>query len=252
MLHLPMQSENATAKTEEVELRVGMNEQQVDSALAGMLETVPHAVGREQSSRIPRDGRSCVNGRIDAGTAPARSVFLSIAARWHRRWPTARLSAWECAPPRERYFSMTRRIAKQSCSSLNLPLTMRNARDSQSQLDIQGPTRSPFLLSTSRDSHPAASAWCSYRTWSGKLRVSLVEKLIQRSSRLKVFGRMFPCFFSSRLPLCRTAACTAGVALWCRRGGRIARGGHSYASPTNFRRRSRHSCSARKTECEIA
>ncbi len=53
MLHLPMQSENATAKTEEVELRVGMNEQQVDSALAGMLETVPHAVGvnNHQGSR---------------------------------------------------------------------------------------------------------------------------------------------------------------------------------------------------------
>jgi polysaccharide deacetylase 2 family uncharacterized protein YibQ len=57
MLHLPMQSENATAKTEEVELRVGMNEQQVDSALAGMLETVPHAVGvnNHQGSRATAD-----------------------------------------------------------------------------------------------------------------------------------------------------------------------------------------------------
>jgi uncharacterized protein len=53
MLHLPMQSESDAAKTEEVELRVGMNEQQVDSALAGMLETVPHAVGvnNHQGSR---------------------------------------------------------------------------------------------------------------------------------------------------------------------------------------------------------
>jgi hypothetical protein len=57
MLHLPMQSENATAKTEEVELRVGMNEQQVDSALAGMLETVPHVVGvnNHQGSRATAD-----------------------------------------------------------------------------------------------------------------------------------------------------------------------------------------------------
>ena len=57
MLHLPMQSVNATAKTEEVELRVGMNEQQVDSALAGMLETVPHAVGvnNHQGSRATAD-----------------------------------------------------------------------------------------------------------------------------------------------------------------------------------------------------
>ncbi|MGB8523033.1 MAG: divergent polysaccharide deacetylase family protein [Candidatus Acidiferrales bacterium] len=57
MLHLPMQSESDTAKTEEVELRVGMNEQQVDSALAGMLETVPHAVGvnNHQGSRATAD-----------------------------------------------------------------------------------------------------------------------------------------------------------------------------------------------------
>jgi polysaccharide deacetylase 2 family uncharacterized protein YibQ len=57
MLHLPMQSESDTAKTEEVELRVGMNEKQVDSALAGMLETVPHAVGvnNHQGSRATAD-----------------------------------------------------------------------------------------------------------------------------------------------------------------------------------------------------
>lgn len=57
MLHLPMQSESETAKTEEVELRVGMNAQQVDSALEGMLETVPHAVGvnNHQGSRATAD-----------------------------------------------------------------------------------------------------------------------------------------------------------------------------------------------------
>jgi polysaccharide deacetylase 2 family uncharacterized protein YibQ len=57
MLHLPMQSESDAARTEEVELRVGMNEQQVDSALAGMLETVPHAVGvnNHQGSRATAD-----------------------------------------------------------------------------------------------------------------------------------------------------------------------------------------------------
>ncbi len=57
MLHLPMQSESPTAKTEEVELRVGMNIEQVDSALAGMLETVPHAVGvnNHQGSRATAD-----------------------------------------------------------------------------------------------------------------------------------------------------------------------------------------------------
>jgi polysaccharide deacetylase 2 family uncharacterized protein YibQ len=57
MLHLPMQSESETAKTEEVELRVGMNAQQVNSALEGMLETVPHAVGvnNHQGSRATAD-----------------------------------------------------------------------------------------------------------------------------------------------------------------------------------------------------
>jgi polysaccharide deacetylase 2 family uncharacterized protein YibQ len=57
MLHLPMQSESPTAKTEEVELRVGMNTKQVDTALAGMLETVPHAVGvnNHQGSRATAD-----------------------------------------------------------------------------------------------------------------------------------------------------------------------------------------------------
>jgi uncharacterized protein len=57
MLHLPMQSESPTAKTEEVELRVGMNAKQVDKALAGMLETVPHAVGvnNHQGSRATAD-----------------------------------------------------------------------------------------------------------------------------------------------------------------------------------------------------
>ncbi|MGB8542670.1 MAG: divergent polysaccharide deacetylase family protein [Candidatus Acidiferrales bacterium] len=57
MLHLPMQSESSTAKTEEVELRVGMNAKQVDMALAGMLETVPHAVGvnNHQGSRATAD-----------------------------------------------------------------------------------------------------------------------------------------------------------------------------------------------------
>jgi len=57
MLHLPMQSESESAKTEEVELRVGMNARQVDSALQGMLETVPHAVGvnNHQGSRATAD-----------------------------------------------------------------------------------------------------------------------------------------------------------------------------------------------------
>lgn len=45
ILHLPMQSVPSAAQQEKIELRVGMNAQQVQSILAGMLETVPHAVG---------------------------------------------------------------------------------------------------------------------------------------------------------------------------------------------------------------
>lgn len=57
LLHLPMESEADGAKPEEVELRVGMNSQQVENAVAGMLETVPHAVGvnNHQGSRATSD-----------------------------------------------------------------------------------------------------------------------------------------------------------------------------------------------------
>lgn len=109
MLHLPMQSESPTAKTEEVELRVGMNARQVDTALAGMLETVPHAVGvnNHQGSRATADpelmaalmpelrrrGLFFVDSRTLASTvaydtaerfgvrAASRKVFLDDSAR---------------------------------------------------------------------------------------------------------------------------------------------------------------------------
>jgi polysaccharide deacetylase 2 family uncharacterized protein YibQ len=57
LLHLPMESEADGAKPEEIELRVGMNAQQVESALEGMLETVPHAIGvnNHQGSRATSD-----------------------------------------------------------------------------------------------------------------------------------------------------------------------------------------------------
>jgi len=45
LLHLPMESEYASVKHEDIELRVGMTSQQVESTLAGMLDTVPHAAG---------------------------------------------------------------------------------------------------------------------------------------------------------------------------------------------------------------
>lgn len=45
MLHLPMESIGSGAKQEDVELRPGMDAAQVDSLLAGMLATVPHAAG---------------------------------------------------------------------------------------------------------------------------------------------------------------------------------------------------------------
>jgi polysaccharide deacetylase 2 family uncharacterized protein YibQ len=57
LLHLPMESRANSTKSEEIELRVGMNAQQVASAVAGMLDTVPHAVGvnNHQGSRATSD-----------------------------------------------------------------------------------------------------------------------------------------------------------------------------------------------------
>jgi len=57
LLHLPMESEAEAVKSEELELRVGMNERQVSSTVLGMLETVPHVVGvnNHQGSRATSD-----------------------------------------------------------------------------------------------------------------------------------------------------------------------------------------------------
>jgi uncharacterized protein len=57
LLHLPMESEADGAKPEEIELRAGMNSEQVEDSLAGMLDTVPHAVGvnNHQGSRATSD-----------------------------------------------------------------------------------------------------------------------------------------------------------------------------------------------------
>ena len=57
LLHLPMESDTATAKSEQIELRVGMSTAQVSSAVSGMLDTVPHVVGvnNHQGSRATSD-----------------------------------------------------------------------------------------------------------------------------------------------------------------------------------------------------
>jgi uncharacterized protein len=45
LLHLPMEPESEAAPAEQIELRVGMSQEEVDRALAQMLSTVPGAVG---------------------------------------------------------------------------------------------------------------------------------------------------------------------------------------------------------------
>ena len=57
LLHLPMQAIEADVKTEPVELRVGMNSNEVDEILGAMLATVPHAAGvnNHQGSRATAD-----------------------------------------------------------------------------------------------------------------------------------------------------------------------------------------------------
>jgi polysaccharide deacetylase 2 family uncharacterized protein YibQ len=108
MLHLPMESEADGAKPEDIELRVGMSAAQVDTTLAGMLETVPYAAGvnNHQGSRATADpalmqalmpalrqrGLFFVDSRTDAKTvaydmaeragvpAASRKVFLDDVA----------------------------------------------------------------------------------------------------------------------------------------------------------------------------
>lgn len=57
LLHLPMESEADGAIPEQIELHAGMNSAQVEDSLAGMLDTVPHAVGvnNHQGSRATSD-----------------------------------------------------------------------------------------------------------------------------------------------------------------------------------------------------
>ena len=57
LLHLPMESEADGATPEDIELRVGMDAGQVQQALEGMLQTVPHAIGvnNHQGSRATAD-----------------------------------------------------------------------------------------------------------------------------------------------------------------------------------------------------
>jgi len=57
LLHLPMQAESAGIQSEQTELRVGMNTEQVRAALARMLDTVPHVVGvnNHEGSRATSD-----------------------------------------------------------------------------------------------------------------------------------------------------------------------------------------------------
>lgn len=108
MLHLPMESEADGAKPEDIELRVGMNASQVSESLAGMLQTVPYAVGvnNHQGSRATADlalmqalmpalrqrGLFFIDSRTDAKTvaydtaerngvrAASRKVFLDDVA----------------------------------------------------------------------------------------------------------------------------------------------------------------------------
>jgi polysaccharide deacetylase 2 family uncharacterized protein YibQ len=108
LLHLPMESEVEAAKPEEIELRVGMTAGQVSTAVAGMLETVPHVVGvnNHQGSRATADpalmealmpvlrsrGLFFIDSRTDAKTvafdtakrdgvrAASRKVFLDDSA----------------------------------------------------------------------------------------------------------------------------------------------------------------------------
>ena len=57
LLHLPMEAESGALHSEQSELRVGMNAQQVQTTFSGMLETVPYVVGvnNHEGSRATSD-----------------------------------------------------------------------------------------------------------------------------------------------------------------------------------------------------
>ncbi|MGH9561741.1 MAG: divergent polysaccharide deacetylase family protein, partial [Terracidiphilus sp.] len=57
LLHLPMQPKSPRIQAEQSELRIGMDARQVRSALANMLDTVPHVVGvnNHEGSRATSD-----------------------------------------------------------------------------------------------------------------------------------------------------------------------------------------------------
>ncbi len=59
ILHLPMQPVGDAAKSEAIELRSGMSTSQVQTTLAGMLASVPHAIGvnNHEGSRATADPR---------------------------------------------------------------------------------------------------------------------------------------------------------------------------------------------------
>jgi uncharacterized protein len=97
LLHLPMEPQAEVESSEgvtpeEIELRVGMNSDQVNSALEGMLETVPHASGvnNHQGSRatadlpLMQDLMAALRGRklffIDSRTTAA-TVAYDVAER---------------------------------------------------------------------------------------------------------------------------------------------------------------------------
>lgn len=75
MLHLPMESANGDARPEAIELRVGMNPEEVARSLSQMLETVPYAVGVNNH----QGSRATTNAALMAALMPAlreREMFL--------------------------------------------------------------------------------------------------------------------------------------------------------------------------------
>ena len=92
LLHLPMESRDTHAKPESIELRSGMSQTQVETALAAMLATVPHAAGvnNHEGSRATADPAlmtelmSALHQRgllfIDSRTTPT-TVAYEVAER---------------------------------------------------------------------------------------------------------------------------------------------------------------------------
>ena len=155
LLHLPMESANGGAKPEAIELRRGMQPDEVTRLLAEMLKTVPHAVGvnNHQGSLATADGplmaavMAALRERqlffIDSRTTTATVAYDAAV---EARVPAASRKVFlDDIPAREailRQLALAARHARQQGSAIAIghpyPATLQALEEYLPQLEAQG------------------------------------------------------------------------------------------------------------------